>query len=121
MASVRETHTILINGINRDYITVNVYASLTPQEFFPGQEPLYSDQGSNLRNMYKRAFNRTNTVENTIRKQYIGKTPDSSGRMNRLKSINVGKYAYVRPGEPVTTKSYDPTSVRTALKMVRNN
>lgn len=98
-----------------------VYTSFTPQQFFPGQEPLYSDQGSNPRKMYKRAFNQPNTVENIVRKQYIGRSTDSSGRMNRLKAINVGKYAYVPPGKVSSTKSYDPTYVRSALQMVRNN
>ena len=139
MASVRETQTITVNSVVREYITLNVYggthnslppppqpplftyAPSTPIQFFPGQEPLFSNQGSNLRNMYKRAFNSTNTVDNTIRKQYIGRSTDSSGRMNRLKSINVGKYAYVRSGESVSTKSYDPTSVRSTIRMVRNN
>jgi hypothetical protein len=101
--------------------TAFVYDPLTPNQFFPGQEPLYSDYGSNLRNMYKRAFNQTNTVENIVRKQYIGRSSDSAGRMNRLKAINVGKYAYVRPGETISTKSYDPTLVKTTLNRVRNN
>ena len=98
-----------------------IYDPLTPQQFFPGQEPLYSDQGPNLRIMYKRAFNTTHTVENTIQKQYIGRSSDSSGRMNRLKAINVGKYAYVPNGKSVSTKSYDPTYVRSVLTQVRNN
>ena len=107
--------TIEINGIDRDY------APFTPQQFFPGQEPLYSNQGSNLRKLYRRVFNHTTTVENVIHKQYIGRSTDASGRMTRLKSINVGKYAYVPPGKVSSTKSYDPTYVRSALKMVRNN
>lgn len=95
--------------------------SNTPKQFFPGQEPLYSNQGPNIRNMYKRAFNITHTVENTVRKQYIGRTSDAYGRLNRIKSINVGKYAFGRLSQPVSTKSYDPTYVRSALKSVRNN
>ena len=97
------------------------YTPNTPKQFFPEQEPLYSNQGPNIRNMYKRAFNITHTVENTVRKQYIGRTPDAYGRLNRIKSINVGKYAFGRLSQPVSTKSYDPTYVRSALKSVRNN
>jgi hypothetical protein len=100
------------------------YASFTPPQFFPGQEPIYSDQGANVRNMYKKVFNHTTTVETTIRKQYIGRSTDAYGRMNRIKSINVGKYAYV-PGDKPTltssTKSVNPSYVRSVLKQVRNN
>jgi len=98
-----------------------VYTAFTPQQFFPGQEPLYSAQGPNLRSMYKRSFNYTATVEPVIGKQYIGRSTDASGRMNRIKAINVGKSAYVPQGQISSTQSYDPTYVRSALKMVRNN
>ena len=59
--------------------------------FYPGQEPVYTSQNSNIRSMYIRAFSHSpDTLP--IGKQYINKTYDSFGRMNRIKSINVGKY-----------------------------
>jgi len=107
-------------GIQLDTLPFK-YAPTTPMQFYPGQEPIFSTQGPNLQTMYKRAFNNTNTVDNIILKQYIGRSTDSSGRMNRIKSVNVGKIAYVRNGETVSTKSYDPNYVRSTLQMVRNN
>ncbi len=100
------------------------YKPITPTQFFPGQEPLYSDFNSNIRTMYRRAYGLTNTVENTIRKQYIGRSTDSYGRMNRINALNVGKYAYIHTvpnSDPFSTKSYDPSKVRSILKQVRNN
>jgi len=100
------------------------YPSITPMQFFPGQEPLYFSQNSNVRNMYRQSFGKPVSVDATLLKRYIGKSWDSTGRLNRIKSINVGKGVYAPPNSSITqssTKSYNPSLVRSILKSVRNN
>ena len=98
------------------------YDIITPRQFFPSQEPIFSSQNANIRNMYRGAFSHSTDVNSAATKQYIGKSWDSSGRMNKIKSINVGKFVYtVSDGTPVSTKAYDPSAVRSTLKRVRNN
>ena len=89
----------------------------TPLQFFPSQEPLSSDQNTNLRAMYKQSIS---SVPHPTKKKFIGGSFDSYGYLNKIKAINVGKYAYKsRPN--ISTKSYDPNAIHTILNRVRNN
>jgi hypothetical protein len=100
------------------------YQSITPMQFFPGQEPLDCSQNSNIRNMYRQSFGKPTSVDATLLKRYIGKSWDSSSRLNRIKSINAGKGVYAPPNSTLaqsSTKSYNPSLVRSILKSVRNN
>ena len=102
----------------------HTYQIITPMQFFPGQEPLYCSQNSNIRNMYRQSFGKPVSIDTTLLKRYIGKSWDSTGRLNRIKSINVGKGVYAPPNSSITqssTKSYNPSLVRSILKSVRNN
>jgi hypothetical protein len=95
----------------------------TPLQFFPQQEPVASDQNSNLRSMYKRSFVKPSTDNDMLEKRYIGRLQDSEGRMARIKSINIGKYAYntTVPTTQLSSKSYDANIVRSTLARVRNH
>jgi hypothetical protein len=95
----------------------------TPLQFFSQQEPVASDQNANLRSMYKRSFVRPNTTNDMLEKRYIGRLQDSDGRMARIKSINIGKYAYntTVPNTQLSSKSYDTNIVRSTLARVRNH
>ena len=96
----------------------------TPLQFFSKQEPVASDQNANLRSMYKRTFVTPNNTNDMFEKRYIGPSPDSDGRMARIKSISIGKYAYnttVPTNTQLSSKSYDNNIVRSTLARVRNH
>jgi len=118
-----------------------------PPQFFPGQEPIYSDMGSNSRAQYLRAtalspaqkanqdaLGKLSTpitkVSYSSQRQfavsshmnYIQPIP-SSMRTSIIKSTSIGKSAY-KVGLPVTdpigSKSYDNSFRRTALQRARS-
>ena len=119
----------------------------TPPQFYPGQEPIYSDMGVNARAQYLRATDLSSAqkaIQNDLGKlsaptkkvsystqrqfavsshmNYIEPIP-SSMRTSILKSISVGKSAY-KVGLPLTapigSKSYDTSFRRTALQRARS-
>jgi hypothetical protein len=106
----------------------------TPPQFYPGQEPVYSDMLVNARAQYVRATNIN--IKEKARQDALGKlsTPVSShvnyiapisGSMytNIRKSIAVGKSAYkvgLPLDDPIGTKSYDTSFRRSALRRARS-
>jgi hypothetical protein len=119
----------------------------TPPQFYPGQEPIYSDMSVNARAQYLRATDLSSAqkaIQNDLGKlsaptkkvsystqrqfavsshmNYIEPIP-SSMRTSILKSISVGKSAY-KVGLPLTapigSKSYDTSFRRTALQRARS-
>jgi hypothetical protein len=119
----------------------------TPPQFFPGQEPVYSEMSVNARAQYLRATalsSKEKSIQNALGKQsapvtkvsyssqrqfavsshvnYIQPIP-SSMRTDIVKSIAVGKSAY-KVGlsliEPIGTKSYDTSFRRSALRRARS-
>ena len=119
----------------------------TPPQFYPGQEPVYSDMSVNARAQYLRATaisqlekarqnalgklsTPTTKVSYSSQRQYpvsshVNYIAPIQGSMytNILKSISVGKSAYKvgLPLEaPVGTKSYDTSLRRSALRRARS-
>ena len=119
----------------------------TPPQFFPGQEPVYSDMSVNARAQYLRATSlssKQKAEQDALGKQsapitkvsyssqrqypvsshvnYIQPIP-SSMRTNIVKSIAIGKSAY-KVGLPLTapigSKSYDTSFKRSALRRARS-
>ena len=118
----------------------------TPPQFYPSQEPVYSDMNSNMRQQYLRstqsqsreslamhreiALNKTNSVYNSSTQKryvtsghfnYIVPIP-SSMYVNIKKSNAVGQSAYkvnLPNSAPISTKNYFPSSIRTTLRRVR--
>lgn len=119
----------------------------TPPQFYPGQEPVYSDMSVNARAQYLRATSisskqkaeqdalgklstPTTKVSYSSQRQfpvsshvnYIAPIPGSM-YTNIIKSIAVGKSAYKvgLPLEaPIATKSYDTSFKRSALRRARS-
>ena len=119
----------------------------TPPQFFPGQEPVYTNMALTARNQYLRAtaLSReekarqdalgklsptTMKVSYSSQRQYpvsshvnyISPIP-SSMRTNIVKSVAVGKSAYkvgLPIEDPISTKSYYPSGVRSTLRRVRS-
>jgi hypothetical protein len=99
----------------------------TPMQFFPSQQPPYSDYNVNARKAYRDAYGHsTGNINVATKKKFIGNsgcTMASSLRTERLKSVAVGKYSYnIDRGNdaPLSTKAYFPTEVRTRLQRCRN-
>jgi len=118
-----------------------------PPQFFPGQEPIYSDMGVNARAQYLRATALTplqkanqdalgklsapiTKVSYSSQRQYavsshvnyIQPIP-SSMRTSILKSTSVGKSAYkvgLPLSAPIGSKSYDTSFRRSALQRARS-
>jgi hypothetical protein len=119
----------------------------TPPQFFPSQEPVYSNMSLTARAQYLRATALSNTER--ARQNALGKLSNpstkvsyssqrqfpvsshvnyvapiqSSMRTNILKSIAVGKSAYkvgLPIAEPISTKSYYPSGARSALRKARS-
>lgn len=118
----------------------------TPPQFYPSQEPVYSDLNTNSRQQYlrtvvspqdlvkQRAQAKASPpnvyhVASTARQlpvsthmNYIAPIP-SSMRVNQIKSNAIGKSAY-KVGLPVTapigSKSYYPSGTRTSLRRARS-
>ena len=119
----------------------------TPQQFYSGQEPVNSEMNVNARRQYIRATDIS--VEQKAKEDALGKlsTPvmkvsyssqrripvsshvnyiapmDSSSRLDRLKSMTVGKYAYkvgLPLAAPISTKNYYPSGTKSALQRARS-
>lgn len=119
----------------------------TPPQFYPMQEPVYSDMNTNARHHYLRtAVNQDNLVKQIMEGKMsmpMGYQINSSGRMvavsshmnyippidsslrvNILKSRAVGQTAYKvnLPNDvPTGTKSYYPSGTRSALRRARSS
>lgn len=119
----------------------------TPPQFFPGQEPVYSDMSTNARAQYLRATSlssRQKAIQDALGKtapvitkvayssqrqypvsshmNYIEPIP-SSMRTNMVKSVAVGKSAYkvgLPLAAPIGSKSYDTSFRRSALRRARS-
>jgi hypothetical protein len=119
-----------------------------PPQFFPGQEPIYSDMGSNSRAQYLRAtalspaqkatqdaLGKLSTpitkVSYSSQRQhavsshmnYIQPIP-SSMRTNIVKSISIGSSAYkvgLPLTDPIGSKSYDRSFQRSSLRRARSS
>jgi hypothetical protein len=119
----------------------------TPPQFYPSQEPVYSDMSTNARSQYIRATSVSSLqkaqqdaigkmshpvkkVSYSSQRQYpvsshVNYIPPISGSMytDILKSISVGKSAYkvgLPLNEPIGTKSYDTSFRRSALQRARS-
>ena len=119
----------------------------TPQQFYSGQEPVNSEMNVNARRQYIRATDIS--VEQKAKEDALGKlsTPvmkvsyssqrripvsshvnyiapmDSSSRLDRLKSMTVGKSAYkvgLPLAAPISTKNYYPSGTKSALQRARS-
>lgn len=119
----------------------------TPPQFYPSQEPVYSDMSTNARAQYLRATDigaKEKALQNALGKlsaptmkvcystqrqipvsTHVNYIPPISGSMytNIRKSIAVGKSAYKvgLPLEaPIGTKSYDTSFRKSALRRARS-
>jgi hypothetical protein len=120
----------------------------TPQQFFPSQEPVYSDMSVNARAQYLRATGisaKTKAQQDALGKQsppvvftswstqrqipvsshvnYIAPIP-SSMLTDIRKSVAVGKSAYkvgLPLDAPTSTKNYYPSGTRSALQRARSS
>lgn len=119
----------------------------TPPQFYPGQEPIYSDMGINMRQQYLRTSlsNRQKALEQAIAKasapfsvynysngkhsaasshmNYIEPIP-SSMHINQVKAQAIGKSAFKvgLPLEaPISTKDYYPSGTRSSLRRARSS
>ena len=120
----------------------------TPPQFFPSQEPIYSEQGVIARQQYLRAtgFSTKTLAEQKKSAKFSHPVPKfiySSGKqypvsshvnyiapipssmyVNIAKSVAVGKSAYkvgLPNYAPITTKNYYPSGTRTALQRARSS
>jgi hypothetical protein len=119
----------------------------TPQQFFPSQEPVYSDMSVNARAQYLRATGisaKTKAQQDALGKQsppvvftswstqrqipvsshvnYIAPIP-SSMLTNIRKSVAVGKSGFkigLPLDAPTSTKNYYPSGTRSALQRARS-
>ena len=119
----------------------------TPPLFYPSQEPINSDQNTTARQQYLRtadsslgiATKRARELERVSRNNhfshstgvakqtsghmnYIAPT-DSSSRTQRLKANAMGKSSFkvgLPISEPITTKNYHPSGVRSSLRRARS-
>ena len=119
----------------------------TPPQFFPGQEPVYSEMSVNARAQYLRATSvslKGKTEQNDLGKlsepitkvsystqrrfpvsshmNYIAPIPGSM-HTNIIKSIAVGKSSYkvgLSLEQPIGTKNYDTSLKRSALRRARS-
>jgi hypothetical protein len=118
----------------------------TPPQFYPSQEPVYSDMNSNMRKQYLRtaisqtvkaqqiALGKLSTpqayIVNSSQRQipvsshtnYIPPLP-SSMYINTLKANAVGQSAYkvnLPNNVPISTKNYSQSSVRSTIRRARS-
>ena len=95
----------------------------TPIQYFPYQEPINVSENTNLRQLYKRSYWNYSPTENVPNKS-TGEINDATSRLHRIKSKNLGKTVY-KVGLPqdalISTKSYDPSLVKTTIQRVRNS
>ena len=92
----------------------------TPPQFFPGQEPVYAEMGSNSRAMYLRA---ARAKPDPLGKKWVP-TMSSSQRTEMARTTSVGQAAY-KVGLPFAaqlgTKSCSPTTANQALRRMRSS
>jgi hypothetical protein len=95
----------------------------TPIQYFPYQEPINVSENTNLRQLYKRSYWNYSPNAN-IPNKTTGEINDATSRLHRIKSKNLGKTVY-KVGLPqdalISTKSYDPSLVKTTIQRVRNS
>ena len=100
----------------------------TPPQFYPSQEPVYSEMNTNAKQQYLRTYvNQKNAaLQRALAKKsapnYINPIP-SSMYVNIKKSNAVGQSAYkvnLSNSVPVTTKNYYPSGTRTSLRRARS-
>ena len=105
----------------------------TPPQFFPSQEPIYSDMGVNAKHQYLRTahhmkketpnplslYNYSSNTRTAIsgHTNYIAPV-QSSMYVNVKKSIAIGKSIY---SPVVTTKNYYPSGSRSSLRRARSS
>jgi hypothetical protein len=119
----------------------------TPPQFYPGQEPVYSEMSTNARAQYLRATSissakkaeqdalgklssPTAKISYSSQRQYAVSTHvnyiapiPSSMYTNIVKSVNVGKSAFkvgLSLNTPIGSKSYDNSFRRSALQRARS-
>jgi len=120
----------------------------TPPQFYPMQEPVYADMNTNARAQYRRALaypvaeQFAAEAEEKLRSPTVTKNLISAGRrfnvsqnfnyiqpmqsslyVNAKKGYAVGKSSYkvgLPPADPIATKSYFPTEMRTSLRRARS-
>ena len=118
----------------------------TPPQFYPMQEPVYSEMNTNARQQYLRTLSNTKRLAEQIALGKLSKPTgfhiNSSGRMvststhtnyiapidsslyiNILKSTAVGKTAYkvnLPNAAPVSTKNYYPSGTRSTIRRARS-
>lgn len=118
----------------------------TPPQFYPSQEPVYSDMNSNARQQYLRSSVNINALNNQIALGKLSRpthyTIHSSQRqvptsshmnyiqpiqssmyVNILKSNAVGQSAYkvnLPNNAPISTKNYYPSGSRSSLRRARS-
>lgn len=119
----------------------------TPPQFFPMQEPIYSDMNTNSRQRYLRTSCKSSDIAKQIalgkmsspigyqihssqRKVNVSSHTnyipplDSSLRLSEIKSNAIGKSAYkigLSNSEQITTKNYYPSGTRSALRRARSS
>jgi hypothetical protein len=95
----------------------------TPPQFFPQQEPIYANENTNLRTLYKRTYWNYSSPTENLNNKTVGDINDSSSRLLRIKSNNVGRNVY-KVGLPenalISTKNIDKSLVKRAIRRVRN-
>jgi len=118
----------------------------TPPQFYPMQEPVYSEMNVNARQQYLRSFVSAQTAakQNALGKlsqptthhvtssnrqyatsthmNYIAPIP-SSMHINVVKSNAVGQSGYkvnLPPSAPISTKNYYPSGTRSSLRRARS-
>jgi hypothetical protein len=138
------------NGMNQHNFGVLKGLRPTPPQFFPSQEPIYADENTNSRQIYKRTVfspqallkmralaqqKATSSHYTSYSSQRQFPVPtlmnyiaplDSSLYINRLKATAIGKSAYSQ-GQPnpasysITTKNVDKSFVRSATRRARSS
>ena len=113
----------------------------TPAQFFPSQEPIYSDMNTNARQQYLRSTSSINQVKNltatnsffnysTGNRQSVSAHTNyiapiqSSMYLNIKKANAIGKSAYkvgLPINAPITTKNYMPSSTRSSIRRARSS
>jgi hypothetical protein len=120
----------------------------TPPQFYPSQEPVYSDMNTNARSQYLRATGYSalalalqkaigkesqpmTKVSYSSQRQFAVSSHmnyiqplDSSMHINIKKSVAVGKSSYkvgLPQDAPICSKSYYPSGTRSALRRARSS
>ena len=111
----------------------------TPPQFYPQQEPVYSDMNTNARQQYKRARVNRSVLAEQIRLSdpigYVVKSSNNSSHMNYIPPINSSLYVNIKKSNAVGqtaykvnlpndsdtgTKSYFQSSTRSSIRRMRS-